>query len=207
MLTKKFLLGLLLTLFLLASCACPKNIFVLLPDSDGSVGAIELTNEKGSVLVDKAGQGLTVAGSDSPPRLAKAMSQTEIEQTFKAALAVEPLPPESFRLYFESGSTNLTAQSRELIGQILAAIKMRESVDIGVVGHCDRAGSKSYNLKLSAERAEKVRDILVERGILATWLQVTSHGEGNPLVVTSDNEACPKNRRVEVVVAQSNLIR
>ena len=161
---------------------------------------IELTNEKGSVLVDKAGQGLTVAGSDSPPRLAKTMSQAEIEQTFKAALAAEPMPPESFLLYFESGSTVLTAQSRGLIAQILAIIKARESLDIGVVGHTDRTGSKRYNLKLSTERAEKVRDLLVGQGVLAQWLQVTSHGEGNPLVSTSDDVAESKNRRVEVIV-------
>ena len=198
--TKKPLLSLLLILLLLASCACPKNVFVLLPDSDGSVGAIELTNEKGSVLVDKAGEGLTVAGPDSPPLSAKVMSQAKIEQIFKAALAAEPLPPESFLLYFESGSSSLTAQSRDLIPQIMAAIKVRESVDIGVVGHADRAGSKRYNLILSSGRAELIRDLLVEQGVLAEWLQVTSHGEGNPLVATADNVAEPKNRRVEVIV-------
>lgn len=197
---QKPLLSLLLILLLLASCACPKNVFVLLPDSDGSVGAIELTNEKGSVLVDKAGEGLTVAGPDSPPLSAKPMSQAKIEQIFKAALAAEPLPSESFLLYFESGSTSLTARSRELIPQIIASIKVRESADVSVIGHTDRAGSKLYNLKLSSRRAENIRDLLVEQGVNPECLQVSSHGEGNPLVATSDNVAEPKNRRVEVVV-------
>ena len=79
--TKKSLLGLLLVLLLLVSCACPKNVFVLLPDPDGSVGAIELTNERGSILLDKAGEGLTVAGPNSPPLSAKPMSRAEIEET------------------------------------------------------------------------------------------------------------------------------
>ncbi len=197
---KKSLSGLLLVLLLLVSCACPKNVFVLLPDPDGSVGAIELTNEKGSILVDKAGEGLTVAGPNSPPVSAKPMSQAEIEETFKAALAAEPLQPESFLLYFESNSTSLTFQSQELMTQILASIRFRESVDISVVGHTDRAGSKRYNLKLSSRRAETIRDLLVEQGVLTQYLQVTSHGEGNPLIATPDNVVEPKNRRVEVVV-------
>ncbi len=199
MLNKKSILSLLMVLFLI-SCACPKNIFVLLPESDGTVGAIQLTNEKGSVLLDKAGEGLTVAGPDSPPQLVKVMSQAEIERTFKAALKAEPLPPESFLLYFETGSIILTASSRDLIGQIMVSIKTRESVDISIFGHSDRAGSKRYNLKLSTARAQKVYDLLVAQGVNTEFLQVTSHGEGNPLVVTADNVAEAKNRRVEVVV-------
>ena len=198
--TKKSLSSLLLVLLLLASCAGPKNLFVLLHDPDGSVGAIEFTNEKGSMLVDKAGHGLTVAGPDSPPVPAKPMSQAEIEKTFKSALAAEPLPPESFLLYFESSSTSLTAQSRALMPQILAAIRSLESVDISIVGHTDRTGSMRYNLELSTGRAEKIRDLLVELGVVADHLQVTSHGEGNPLIATPDNVAEPKNRRVEVIV-------
>lgn len=198
--TKKSLLGLLLVLLLLVSCACPKSVFVLLPDPDGSVGAIELTNERGSILLDKAGEGMTVAGPNSPPLSAKPMSRAEIEETFKAALAAEPLQPESFLLYFESNSTILTIQSHELMSQILASIKFRESVDISVVGHTDRAGSRSYNLKLSNRRAETIRDLLVERGVSAKYLQMTSHGEGNLLIDTPDNVAEPKNRRVEVIV-------
>lgn len=196
----KSLSSLLLVLLLLASCAGPKSLFVLLPDPDGSVGAIELTNEKGSMRVDKAGEGVAVAGPESPPVSAKPMSQAEIEKTFKSALAAEPLLPERFLLYFESGSTNLTAQSLALIPQILAAIKARESVDISIVGHTDRTGSRRYNLKLSNSRAEKVRDLLIDQGAVAKHLQVTSHGEGNPLIATPDNVAEPKNRRVEVIV-------
>ena len=196
----KSCLTLLLVLLFLSSCAGSKNVFVLLPDSDGSVGAIELTNEKGSVLVDKAGQGLTVAGADASPQLTKTMSKAEIGQIFKAALAAEPLPPVSFLLYFQSDSTDLTALSQDLIKKILAAIKVRGSVDVSVVGHSDRAGSKRYNLKLSRARAEKIRDLLVGQGARAESLQVTSHGEGNPLVATLDNVAESKNRRVEVIV-------
>lgn len=190
---------LIIPLFLVA-CACPKNVFVLLPDADGLVGAIELSNEKGSVLIDEAGQSVTVADPGSSPHLAASKAQAEIEQLFGAALRAEPLPPECFLIYFENDSTRLKAQSRDLMVQVMATIKDRESVDISVVGHTDRTGSKIYNLNLSTARAEKIRDLLVEQGVDAQYLQVTSYGEANPLVATPDNVAEPKNRRVEVVV-------
>jgi outer membrane protein OmpA-like peptidoglycan-associated protein len=55
-------------------------------------------------------------------------------------------------------------------------------------------------LLLSTERARHVRDQLVEKGVDAELISVTSHGEDNPLIPTPDEVAEPKNRRVEVVV-------
>jgi outer membrane protein OmpA-like peptidoglycan-associated protein len=45
-----------------------------------------------------------------------------------------------------------------------------------------------------------VRDLLVAEGIDPAMIQVTSHGEENPLVPTEDEVAEPRNRRVEVTV-------
>ncbi len=194
--------NILLVLFvsmLLAGCGS-KNVFVLLPDKDGTVGSFEVSNEKGSFVVDKAGEAVTVASKTSAPKARPVMSQEEINETFKEALVAEPLPPKSFLLYFKSGGAQLTAESAILVPQILDMIKERQSEDISVIGHTDRAGSKKFNFTLSTRRAEKVRDLLVSSGADVQFIQVTSHGEGNPLVPTKDNVSERRNRRVEVVV-------
>jgi outer membrane protein OmpA-like peptidoglycan-associated protein len=193
-----FLLCLVLTAFL-GGCA-PRNVFVLLPDQDGKVGKIEVVNDKGSTTIDAPGESITVAGANRAPEAAPVMSEREINRTFKEALAAEPRQPQIFLLYFQSGSTRLTDQSTALIPEILAAIKDRESLDISVIGHSDRAGAKEYNLVLSTERAASIRDLLVGRGVGAPLITVSSHGEGNPLVPTADDVEEPRNRRVEVVV-------
>lgn len=191
------LLGLLL--LTLAACSC-KNVFVLLPDSDGTVGSFELSNEKGSVVVDKAGKGVTVAYKDSAPTAAPTMSPEEITKIFKEALIAEPLSPKSFLLYFKKSSTQLTIQSSELIPQILKCIKERQSVDISVIGHTDTMGSKKVNFTLAAKRAGTIRDFLISKGMDGQLIQADSHGEGNLLVPTGDEISEPKNRRVEVIV-------
>lgn len=195
----KNILFVLLVAMLFAGCGS-KNVFVLLPDKDGTVGSFELSNEKGSLLVDKAGEGVTVASMNSAPKARSPMSQAEINETFKAALIAEPLPPKSFLLYFKSGGTVLTSESAKLVPVIIDLIEERQSEDISVIGHTDRAGSKKFNFTLSTRRAEKVRDLLVASGADTRVMRVTSHGEGNPLVPTKDNVSEPKNRRVEVVV-------
>lgn len=197
--TYRLLAGLLFVL-LLSACSPQKSMIVLLPDQDGSVGAIEVKNEQGSVMVDEPGEQVVVAASRAPEKAAAPMSDEELETVFQEALAIEPLPPMSVLLYFQSDSTRLQTSSRDMIPDILAAIKERQSRDISVIGHTDRAGSKEYNFTLSTKRASHVRDLLVEAGVDVATIMVSSHGEGNPLVPTADNVAEPKNRRVEVVV-------
>ena len=72
--------------------------------------------------------------------------------------------------------------------------------DIEVIGHTDRSGDDEFNMALSRRRAERVRDLLVAAGIAPAAIRVAFHGEGNPLIQTSDNVHEPLNRRVEVIV-------
>ena len=69
-----------------------------------------------------------------------------------------------------------------------------------MVGHSDTQGDKAYNLDLSLRRAMAVKQQLVERGVDETFMDVSSHGEENPLIKTADNVANAQNRRVEVIV-------
>lgn len=178
----------------------PPNIFVLLPDPDGKVGRIEVSNPQGSQILVAPGQTTTVVKAGGPPSAPITLSDREIAETFGPALSAQPTPPVRFILYFDSGSTELTAESRQLIPQIIASIKERGSVDTSVVGHSDTAGSKEYNYRLSRRRAEAVAQLLIAGGVAPTILEITSHGKDNPAVPTGDNVSEPRNRRVEVTV-------
>lgn len=184
---------------ILSGCSA-KNVVVLLPDQDGKVGSIEVVNDKGSMAIDAAGDTIEVAGPNSAPTSAPPMSDEEFNRTFNAALAVEPRQPQSFLLYFQRGSNQLTDQSASLLPEILESVSAKDSRDISVIGHSDRVGSPEDNFALSTKRAEHIRDLLVEKGVDAALIAVSSHGEGNPLIPTPDEVDEPRNRRVEVVV-------
>jgi len=94
----------------------------------------------------------------------------------------------------------LTEDSEKLIPDILTAINSKSSTDISVVGHSDRVGREDANRRLSYNRAVAVRDSLISRGVDFGSVEVTSHGERNPLIPTADEMAEPKNCRVEVTV-------
>lgn len=69
-----------------------------------------------------------------------------------------------------------------------------------VVGHADEVGSHKYNFLLSKNRAENVKDLLVQSGFNASV--ITTAAKGKTMPVSFTNQA--KNRRVEVVVRSQN---
>ena len=69
-----------------------------------------------------------------------------------------------------------------------------------VTGHTDTMGTNRANFDLGLKRAMMVRNLLVSAGLEASQIQVTSLGETDLLVHTSDNTPEPRNRRVDIVV-------
>ncbi len=196
-------LQILLTLFLTAAACAPAprgSVIVLLPDLDGTVGKVAVTNQEGTTVLDQAYETARVESSDAAPGEAYRMEESEVDMIFGAALEAQPKPPARFILYFESASTDLTGESMEMLPLIIEAVRERNSVDTSVVGHADTAGSEEYNLSLSRERAEAVGKLLISRGLELEILNITSHGEEDLLVETGDNVDEPRNRRVEGTV-------
>jgi outer membrane protein OmpA-like peptidoglycan-associated protein len=75
-------------------------------------------------------------------------------------------------------------------------------VHIEVQGHTDERGPKWFNVKLSEERAESVRQFLVSRGIEASRLSSRGFGAEKPLVERKSERAWFINRRVEFSITR-----
>ncbi len=187
----------LLSVPLLAACAAPKAWVVLLPNEDGSTGSIIVSGPEGQTEVDQAGM---AASLDTPVPQTFTVSEQEVAKTFGQAIEAQPPLPSVFTLYFELGGTDLTAESQALLPEVLAEVVRRPGADISIVGHTDTAGSDEDNQVLGMERAEYVRDEIMQIGLQLERISVESHGEGNPLIGTPDETPEPRNRRVEIVV-------
>ncbi|MFW5828102.1 MAG: OmpA family protein [Alkalispirochaeta sp.] len=68
---------------------------------------------------------------------------------------------------------------------------------VEIVGHTADIGTQQSQLTLSTQRAEAVREYLVELGIPEQNLSATGVGGSRPIVTGSDSEALRRNRRVE----------
>ncbi|MFA5182281.1 MAG: OmpA family protein [Syntrophales bacterium] len=196
---RKITIFLLLLVLLMSGCA-PTTQIVLLPDPDGKVGILEVSNVKGAQTLNHAWQATESASMDRTPSEPKILEEQNVRQVFREALAAEPIPPANFIIYFKTDRATLSTESLSVLAKVIEAIQVRKSTDIIVSGHTDAVGSGDYNRRLSLRRARAVTDILVARGIDRENIQITYHGKGNPLVPTPDGVPEPRNRRVDITV-------
>lgn len=180
----------------LALSGCAKSYLVLLEDHDGSTGKVTFNGANGDTVIDQAGYG---AALDSSKTVFK-VEQQQINKDFGKALASEPAIPEIFLLYFETGGTQLTAESQALIPKIIETAGKHPAADIAVIGHTDTVSDAGKNEKLANERAVQVSRLFDPSKLDVKEIAVTSHGEKNLLIKTADEIAEPKNRRVEVTI-------
>jgi OOP family OmpA-OmpF porin len=99
---------------------------------------------------------------------------------------------------FEESSARIDAASRSLIDEVAAALRPCLGAVILVSGHTDRSGPEEVNIALSTERADAVRQALVQRGIPANALRVAGRGSSQPVDGLEPGD--PANRRIEFSV-------
>ena len=174
-------------------------VVVLLPDADGKVGKVRVSNEFGAADLTAERQSVS-ADAHRRPGTVTTLAVRDVERLFGRALDALPQAPQYFTLYFQFESDQLTEQSRALLPKILQAVKERAIPEVTVVGHTDTTGPAQKNIALGLKRAEMVRGILVKAGLPAGLIEVTSHGEADLLMRTPDGTAEAHNRRVEISV-------
>jgi outer membrane protein OmpA-like peptidoglycan-associated protein len=106
---------------------------------------------------------------------------------------------------FDTGKYTLKPGAREKLAKVAGILLAYPGLAIEVGGYTDNVGADAMNQKLSENRADSVRDYLVQQGV-ATG-SVTAKGFGNSDAVASNDEASGRqqNRRVELVVSGESI--
>ena len=194
------LLGL-IGIVLLSACAQtgPQVKVMVVPSSaDGHVGAVVIRPLDGCdpVTLDEAY--VAAEMNDSQTVQTSTISADRVDDVFGATRMTLPKPPATVLVFFVEGTDTLQPEAKRAIDSVIEEIDKREAPEITVIGHTDFVGSDEYNDKLSLQRAEKVRDQLVRRGIDKTIIQLAGRGKREPIVATTSAEQ--QNRRVEITV-------
>ena len=184
-------------LLLLVSCSSRQSLFVVLPNPDGGSGAVTIEDGQKSVLLDHPYAAGEVRGGVAAP--AK-VDQAQVQQIFGNALAAQPILPAHFVLYFEKDSDTLTPDSQRQYQAVFADIKRRSVYEVEVIGHTDTLGNAPHNQQLSMSRAVMIRERLEHDGISGKSISVAGRGQLDLAVLTGDQVAEPRNRRVEITV-------
>lgn len=177
------------------------DMVVVLPKPpDGHVGAVMVRPIDGGepVLLNKAYVAANVG--DAKTVQTSSIDAVRVNELFGSTLAALPAQPASFLVYFLDGPEEIQPDADQAIEHIYAEFAVRPSPEIAVIGHTDLVASDPYNDTLSLQRARRVQDLLVRRGIPITSIQVTGRGKREPQFPSADGVAEPRNRRVEISV-------
>lgn len=101
------------------------------------------------------------------------------------------------RIYFEYNRAVIRDRSFPILNTVAQVMRDFPDITIEIQGHTDDRGSDRYNLRLSGERAEAVRQYLIQRGIPATRLTARGYGEERPIQPNRSRAGRAANRRVE----------
>src|SRR3954463_15660492 len=108
----------------------------------------------------------------------------------------------SDRVFFDTDSYSLDAQSRATLDAQAAWLARNAAVRVTIEGHADERGTREYNLALGDRRANSARDYLQSRGVAAARMQTISWGKERPAVDGHDESAWAQNRRAVTVVPE-----
>ncbi len=101
---------------------------------------------------------------------------------------------------FQSGKAVIKKTSNSILDEIVKVMKENPSYKLSINGHTDNTGKADKNQKLSEDRANAVKDYMVNKGVEADRLTAQGFGQDKPVADNKTKAGKAKNRRVEFIV-------
>jgi len=126
-------------------------------------------------------------------------SGVEVSRTADNQLKVQ-VPSD---ISFDIGSAALQPRPRPVLEAFAHGLGQDRSTRVRIVGHTDATGSDAINDPLSEQRADSVRNFLVDRGIASDRIEAAGRGSREPVASNATPEERARNRRVEIFLRET----
>ncbi len=109
---------------------------------------------------------------------------------------------------FDFNKSTLTAQAKANLDKLVKVFTDYPDTNIVIYGYTDNKGAVDYNLKLSQDRANAVKNYLAKKGLVSTRFTTTGMGIADPIETNDTDAGRSKNRRVEfAITANEKMIK
>lgn len=99
-------------------------------------------------------------------------------------------------LMFQTNSAKLTKNSFPAVRELADSLKANPDLNLLIEGYTDNQGGTAFNLKLSENRANQVKQELILLGISENRLEARGFGESQPIAPNNTPAGRAQNRRV-----------
>lgn len=182
-----------------AACSTPRDKITLLPNPDGSVGAVVVKSATQTQVLNKPYAAVDVAQGGAIEQTMD--SPSTVQAHYGQLLAAQPPRPVTFTINFVFDSaTELAPESSATVAKLKTTLKDWPAPHLTVVGHTDLVGTDAFNDKLSMRRAQTVAAFLVKAGIPAKQIETAARGKREPAVHTANGVPNQANRRVVITI-------
>ena len=104
-------------------------------------------------------------------------------------------------ILFVTGSYKLQASSFKGLNDVVKIMNEFPGASLAIDGHTDWVGTDAYNQTLSDNRAGAVKAYLVSKGVDASRITATGHGETMPIAPNTTAAGRQQNRRSEMTLS------
>ncbi|MBO9198748.1 MULTISPECIES: DUF5723 family protein [Niastella] len=101
-------------------------------------------------------------------------------------------------IYYMSGKDIIQKVSYPKLDIVVKVLKADPALQISIEGHTDNLGKPENNLKLSAKRAQAVKNYFIKKGITESRITAQGFGDSKPIAPNKTPQGRAKNRRVEL---------
>jgi OmpA-OmpF porin, OOP family len=101
---------------------------------------------------------------------------------------------------FDTGKSALKPGAQSTIDRLAEFMKNSADSRVVIEGHTDSMGGDDYNMGLSQQRANSVREALLSKGIGSERISAVGKGEAVPVASNDTMAGRQQNRRVEVII-------
>ena len=110
---------------------------------------------------------------------------------------------------FETGKSDLLPESYPVLDEVGTILRKWPQLKIEIGGHTDSRGSRVKNQQLSEDRAVSVKNYLTGKfaDLAADQLSTKGYGPSKPIVPNNTALNMSKNRRVEFVVLNKDVLK
>jgi peptidoglycan-associated lipoprotein len=98
-------------------------------------------------------------------------------------------------IFFEYDKFDISPDQQAALRGDIDFLKQHANVRFTLEGHCDERGSTEYNLALGDNRANSVKNALVQGGVSADRIKTISYGKEKPFCTQSNEQCWQQNRR------------
>lgn len=139
--------------------------------------------------------------ADSEKAALRAQLEARLNQILETRDSARGLIVNMSDVLFDTGKFSLNPGAREKLAKVAGILVSYPSLNTQVGGYTDNVGTDDGNQTLSENRANAVRDYLVQQGVASDSVSAQGFGNSSPVASNDTSGGRQSNRRVELVVS------